>query len=131
MSLQRRWYEEVWNQGRESAINQLAVPDVIAHGLTDADGQEIVGTEAFKVMFRAFRAASPDLHVEIEALIQHGDLSAARCIVSATHTGEGLGIVAKGNRVNFTGMSMIRERDGKLVEAWNNFDVATLFQQLQ
>ena len=131
MSLQRRWYEEVWNQGRESAIDELAAPDVIAHGLKDADGNEVVGTEAFKVMFRAFRSALPDMHVEVQALIQQGDLSAARLVVTATHTGEGLGIAATGKRVTFTGMAMGREKDGKLVEAWNNFDFATMYQQMQ
>ncbi len=131
MSLQRRWYEEVWNQGNEAAIDELAAPDVIAHGLTDADGKEVVGTEAFKTLFRAFRSALTDLHVDVQDSIQQGDMSAARCVVTASHTGEGLGIVAKGNRVTFTGMTMCREKDGRLVESWNHFDFATMYQQMQ
>lgn len=91
MSVQRRWYEEVWNQGRESAIDEMAEPDAIGHGLTDPTGQEVVGTEAFKAMFRAFRGALSELHVEVDELILQGDLSVARCVVTGMHTGEGLG----------------------------------------
>ena len=130
MSVQSRWYEEVWNQGRESAIDELAEPDVIAHGLTDSAGQEVVGTEAFKAMFRAFRSSLSGLHVEVEQLIVQGDTSVARCVVTGTHTGNGLGKEPKGRPVRFTGMSMVRERGGKIAEAWNNFDFATMFQQM-
>ena len=131
MSIQRRWYEEVWNKGRESAIDEMSEPDVIGHGLTDPNGQEVVGAEAFKEMFRAFRGALSDIHVEVEELIMQGDISVARCVVTGMHTGHGLGKDPKGRHVRFTGMSMVRERDGKMVEAWNNFDFATMFKQME
>jgi len=130
VSIQRRWYEEVWNKGRESAIDEMAEPDVIGHGLTDPNGQEVVGAEAFKAMFRAFRGALSELHVEVEELIMQGDISVARCVVTGMHTGDGLRKEPRGRPVRFTGMSMIRERDGKIVEAWNNFDFATMLQQM-
>ncbi len=131
MSIQRRWYEEVWNRGRESAIDEMSEPNVIGHGLTDPNGQEVVGAEAFKAMFRAFRGAFSEMHVEVEELIMQGDVSVARCVVTGMHTGDGLGKQPKGRPVRFTGMSMCRERDGKIVEAWNNFDFATMFQQME
>ena len=131
MSVQRRWFEEVWNQGRESAIDELSEPDVIAHGLTDPGGQEVVGRDAFKAMFRAFRGALSEMHVEVEELIMQGDISVARCVVTGRHTGDGLGKEPKGRLLRFTGMSMVRERDGRIAEAWNNFDFATMFQQME
>ena len=131
MSIQRRWYQEVWNEGRESAIDEMTVPEVIGHGLTDPDGREVVGVEAFKAMYRAFRAALSDIHVDVQELITEGDVSVARCVVTATHTGEGLGKTPNGNRLTFTGMSMTRERDGRIVESWNNFDFATMYQMMQ
>ena len=131
MSIQRRWFQEVWNEGRESAIDEMAAPDAIGHGLTDPEGKEVVGIEAFKAMYRAFRGALSDIHVDVQQLITEGDVSVARCVVTATHTGEGLGKTPTGNRVTFTGMSMVRERDGKIVESWNNFDFATMYQMMQ
>lgn len=28
-----RWFEEVWNDGRAEAIDELAAPDIVSHGL--------------------------------------------------------------------------------------------------
>ena len=36
-ALIRRWFEEVWNQGREEVIDELFAADGIAHGLADAE----------------------------------------------------------------------------------------------
>jgi len=33
--------------------------------------------------------------------------------------------------VKFTGMTMARVKDGKIAEAWNNFDFMTMFQQME
>jgi predicted ester cyclase len=130
MSVLNRWFEEVWNQGRESAIDEMILPGAIVHGLTGPDGNEVVGAEGFKAMHRAFCAALSDIHVAVEEVVAQGDMSVARCVVTATHTGDGLGKAPKGNRVTFTGMTMARERDGKIVEGWNNFDFAAMFQQM-
>jgi hypothetical protein len=44
--------------------------------------------------------------------------------------GHSLGLQATRNPVEFTGMTFLRVRDGKIVEAWNNFDFATMNAQL-
>jgi predicted ester cyclase len=131
MSILNRWFEEVWNQGRESAIDELTEPDAGTHGLVDAEGKAIAGREAFKALFRSFHAAFSEIHVKVEEVVEQGDLSVARCVVTGKHTGGALGMTPKGNRVEFTGMCMIRERDGRIAEAWNNFDFATMYRQME
>jgi len=134
MSVLNRWFDEVWNQGRESAIDEMVAPEAVVHGLYGPDGKEVVGVESFKAMYRAFHSALSDIHVameEIEEIVEQGAMSVARCVVTATHTGDGLGKSPRGNRVTFTGMTMARERDGKIVEGWNNFDFATMYQMMQ
>jgi predicted ester cyclase len=59
-----------------------------------------------------------------------GDKTVARCHVTARHTGEGLGKPPKGNALSFTGMTMARIQDGKIAEAWNNFDFLSMYQQM-
>jgi steroid delta-isomerase-like uncharacterized protein len=129
-SVLHRWFEEVWNKGREEAIDELFAEDGIAHGLADEHGSALRGPGGFKPFFRSFRAALPDIQVVIEDCISEGDKVAARCTVRAKHMGEGLGVAASGNPVEFTGMSIVRVRGGKIVEAWNNFDFMRLFQQI-
>jgi predicted ester cyclase len=131
MTILNRWFEEVWNQGRVSAIDELSHPDIKARGLRDPDGNEVNGREAFKVFHKAFRGAISDMHVDVEQTVTEGDLTVALCHVTGRHTGEGLGKAPKGNTIDFTGMTMARIRDGKIAEAWNTFDFTTMFQQME
>lgn len=130
MVVMHRWFEEVWNQGREEAIDELFAAEGIAHGLLDENGQELRGPAGFKPFFHRFRAAFPDIQVTIEDCICEGDRAAARCTVRGQHTGDGLGVAATNNAIEFTGQCIIRVRDGKIVEAWNNFDFMSLNKQL-
>ena len=130
-ALMRRWFEEVWNKGREEAIDEMFAEDGLAHGLADETGEPLRGATGFKPFFRNFRGAFPDIEVIVEDLIAEGDKVAARCRVRATHAGEGLGFAATKRPMEITGMTFVRVRDGKIVEAWNNFDFMGMFQQLQ
>lgn len=125
-----RWFEEAWNQGREEAIDEMVDPEVVAYGLTDAEGETVRGREDFRRFFRQFRSAFPDIHVDIEETISDGDKIAAVCRVSATHRGHGLGFAATNNPAEFCGILMVKLKDGKIAEAWNYFDFMTLFGQL-
>jgi steroid delta-isomerase-like uncharacterized protein len=130
MEVLHRWFEEVWNKKREEAIDELFAEEGVAHGLADENGEELRGPAGFKPFFRRFRDAFPDIEVIVEDCVCEGDKTAARCTVRAKHTGEGLGVAATGNPVEFTGICIVRVQDGKIVEAWNNFDFMSLNQQI-
>jgi steroid delta-isomerase-like uncharacterized protein len=129
-ALIHRWFEEVWNKGREEAIDEMFAKDGVAHGLADEHGAQLRGPEGFKPFFHNFRAALPDVKVIIEDTISEGDKVAARCTVRATHQGDGLGVAATNNPVEITGISIVRIKDGKIVEGWNNFDFLRLYKQI-
>lgn len=125
-----QWFERVWNLKQTQAIEELAAPDVVAHGLTDANGEVVQGTDNFKAFHAAFCSAYPDMNIEILDTITDGDKIAARCRVTGVHSGDGLGLMATNNPVDFTGMSIVRVEDGKIAEAWNEFDFVKMFGQL-
>src|SRR5688572_1051959 len=54
--------------------------------------------------------------------ISERDLVAVRWTARMTHRGDQLGVAPTGNPVTVGGMSFVRVRDGKAVEAWNNWD---------
>lgn len=126
----RRWFEEVWNKGREEAIDEMMSDECVANGLADESGQPPRGPAEFKPFFRKFRGAYPEMEVVVEDTISEGDKVAARCTVRGHHHGDTLGFAATHQPVEFTGISIVRVRDGKIVEAWNNFDFMSMFQQL-
>ena len=128
-ALIRRWFEEVWNKGREEAIDEMFDAQGVAHGLGES-GQDIRGASEFKPFFRSFRGAFPDLEVVVEDTVSEGDRVAARCSVRARHGGDTLGFAATNRAVEFTGMTIVRVRGGKIFEAWNSFDFMSMFSQL-
>jgi len=129
-ALFRRWFEEVWNKGRADAIDEMFDAEGVAHGLSDASGAELRGPGHFREFQRSFRDAFPDIRVTVEDVIAEGDKVAGRCTARATHRSDSLGFATTDREVDFGGMCIARVRDGKIVEAWNNFDFLTMYQQL-
>jgi steroid delta-isomerase-like uncharacterized protein len=123
----RRWFDEVWNQGRVEAIDELLAADGVVHGLGDGG---MTGPAAFKVFHAGYKDALPDVAITLEALVAEGDMVAFRWSATGTHRGGGLGIPATDRAVRFSGMGFGRVRNGQLVEGWNNFDQLGLLQQL-
>src|SRR6266545_142193 len=56
----RDWFERIWNQGNESAIDELLAVDARMHGLPTPDGKPVVGPQGFKPFFRRLHSAFPD-----------------------------------------------------------------------
>ena len=88
------------------------------------------GPEGFKPFFRTFRSAFPNIRVEITHAISEGELGVVHCRVTATHTGDGLGMAGTNRSVEFTGMTMARVVDGRIQEGWNSYDFMGMFHQL-
>ncbi len=126
----RRWFEEVWNQGRGEVIDELAAPNIVAHGLVDSKGQPITSRDAFKEFWQNFRDAFPDINVTVEDVISEGDKAMARCTVRATHGGHGLGVPPTQKPILFSGVAIARIKEGQFFEVWNYFDFISLYQQL-
>ena len=116
----RRWFEEVWNQGRVEAIDELLTPDATIHGLAPG---ELTGPEAFRAFHASFTANFSDIHVTVERTLEDGDGVSALCSVVATHRDSG-------KAVAFSGAVMGTVRDGRLHEGWNSWDFLGLLTQL-
>jgi predicted ester cyclase len=116
----QQWFDEVWNNANEHFIEDLLHSDAIIHGLgTD---NEKYGHEAFKPFYKNFRESFPVVHVALKPIFNNDEFEAADCDVTATN--------AEGKNVQFTGITIARFRDGKLVEGWNGFDFMSMYQQL-
>ena len=105
-ALIRRWFEEVWNNGRMEAIDEMASPDVIGHGQAQHDTD--VGLHEFRNFAVGLRSAFPDMKVVIDQTIEQGDKVVARWTSTMTHTGEFLGFPATGKKATVTGTSIQR-----------------------
>jgi predicted ester cyclase len=64
------------------------------------------------------------MRIEVPDALSDGDRTAARCLVTGNEAGTE-------KPIKFTGIVISRWRDGKIVEAWNNFDLHLVEQQLR
>jgi steroid delta-isomerase-like uncharacterized protein len=128
-SLIRKWFEEVWNQGREATIDEMCHKDAVGVGQAQ-HGTQIHGPEDFKQLWRSVRGAFSEIHIDIHDTIEQDDRVVARWTMAMIHTGPFLGIAPSKKHVRVTGMSAQRFLDGKIVEAWDNWDQLSLLVQL-
>ena len=123
----RRWFDEVWNQGRGDAIDELISERSIVHGL----GPEALhGPSGFRPFHAAYRNAFPDIRVQIEQMVAEGDVVAVRWRATGTHSGNGLGWAATQRPVDFSGMLFVRVEDGRLIEGWNRLEQLGMMEQI-
>jgi steroid delta-isomerase-like uncharacterized protein len=129
VALMRRWFEEVWNQGKVETVNELLAEDAVGVGQGEP-GVEIHGPSDFIPFVQRIRGAFPDVKVTIEDAFGVRDKVVLRWSATMTHQGDHLGMPASGKPVRITGMTMVRIRDGKIVEGWDNWDQLAMMQQI-
>ena len=125
----REWFQKVWNERDESAIDRLLSPETGIGSLHFEDMTVLRGPEQFKPFHKAMLSAIPDLHVTINKVIEQGDWVSVRFVCQGTHTGPGLGFEPHGNRVQFSAIAMGRVENGMWVEGWNVVDFFALQKQ--
>ena len=128
-ALIRRWFDEVWNQGRESTIDELLAADAVAHGLGDTE-VDLRGPAQFKPFVHNLRGAFPDIRMTIEDTLADGDKVMVRLRVEGTHRGANLGVPPTGRRIHIAGIVLVRIVSGQIVEGWNSWDQLGLLRQI-
>jgi len=120
IKLMRRFFDEVWNQGREESIDELYADEGTAEGL----GEEYKGgPEAFKQLHRLLHKTCSDIHIELDDLIAEGGRVALRGKATMTHK-------VTGKQLEFEGVGFVEIKDGKIVQAWNGWDFMSVIVQL-
>ena len=100
LAIVRRGYEEGWNQGR------------------------------LRELLSQVRTAFPDVRREALDHVAQGDKIAVRWRVTGTHQGPFGGVPPTGRRVNVTGITIYRIKQGQIAEEWVQMDNAGLSRQL-
>jgi steroid delta-isomerase-like uncharacterized protein len=129
IQLMRRWFQEVWNEGRIQTIHDLLHPDAVARGQRAAEA-EIRGPKEFEKFVREIRGAFPDIKVKVEDILGVDDKVVLRWSAIMTHTGDALGIPASGRTVRSRGITIARIVDGKIVEGWDSWDQLGMLEQI-
>ena len=112
--------------GDPSIADEILAADFYSHAAPDPT-TSIEGVKATATMMKN---ASPDAQAHIEFQVAEGDKVVTHYKWSGTHQGEIFGIPATGKQVSWTITTTFRIADGKIREAWVNWDQWGLMQQL-
>ena len=126
-ALNRRFYDEVFNEGNLDLLDELVADDFVEH-------EEFPGLPPGKEAVRAFatmlRDAFPDARFTIDDEIVEGDKIVTRSHLEGTHRGEFLGMPPTGLKINIQAIDIVRVRDGKAIDHWGVTDQMSMMQQL-
>ena len=123
--LAKQFFEQIWNQGDESAIDRFIAEDAAGN-----DPKFGVGRESFRLQWRKWREAFPDIHFAVEEIIAEGNTVVTRWHLTGTHKSEYLGQAATGNKIAVDGVSIDRIENGMVVSGFDAWDSSTLTNQL-
>jgi steroid delta-isomerase-like uncharacterized protein len=121
-----RKFLQMLELGEPSMADEIVADDYYNHDAPDPN----IGLEGMKAFVTGFKKAIPDAQLEIAFQLAEGDKVVTRYTWSGTHQGEYFGVPATGKRVNWTAMVAFRIADGKISEAWINYDRLGVMQQL-
>jgi steroid delta-isomerase-like uncharacterized protein len=121
----------IWTTGVFDAVDELYAPEYVNHQHHDPDDpRDIHGAEAMKRFARKFREAFPDFHDSVDIQIAEGDMVATRFTSTGTHRGTFIGVEPTNRELTWTGITIDRIAEGKIVESWANWDMMGMMQQL-
>ena len=127
VALVRRFFEEVWNRGNLSMVDEFLAQDYEDNNLPPGTPR---GHKGYKASVNMFRSAFPDIQFTLDQVLAENDHLAIRLTGRGTHKGNFMGIPPTGKQVSFGGMTFIRIQDGKVAERWGISDIPGLMQQL-
>jgi predicted ester cyclase len=127
----RRLLEETFNEGNIELIDQLVAPGAVNHDpATPSQMRSLSGPDVFKATVKMYRTAFPDVHITVDDVIAADDKVVLRWHSEGTHRGGLGGLAPTGARGTVTGIGIDRWKDGKVVEAWTEWDNLGLARQL-
>jgi predicted ester cyclase len=131
-----RWFTNFWGKNVDlSVVDEIADENMVLHYSLHEPRK---GHADIKAFMRDFRAAFPDLNFWGAAdLIAEGDYVVGRWEGGGTHTGSAfsdflIGALppATGRKMHFTGTTVLKVKDGRIVEEIGLDDGVTALQQL-
>ncbi len=123
-----RLFQECYSNHDFNAVTRYLDTNYVLHDPTAPNiGRGLEGWRKFQEIYvKAF----PDMQCQIEFQAAEGDFVVTRWAAVGTHKGDLMGIRATNKPVKITGITISRLVNGKIVEEWQNWDTAGLYQQL-
>jgi steroid delta-isomerase-like uncharacterized protein len=124
----RRIYQEVWNQGNFEVLDEIVSPDYVGHLPTPPGAPS--GREGLRWLIQMYRAAFPDIYVQVDDQISEDDKVLTQITIQGTHQGQFMNVPPTNKNIRVTAMVVTRFKNNQNVEGWAELDRLGLMQQL-
>ncbi len=123
-----RWWEELWNGGNLSVVDEIISPDFTDH---DPSSPWVPpGVEGVRALVNAYRAVFPDIHFRVERQVASDDMVVSHWTVRGTQKGELMGLAPAGKVVEAEGISIFQVAAGKIRHQTTIWDTLGMLQRL-
>jgi len=126
-NLVKRYNEEIWNHGNFSLMDEIFDPK-FNFNYPDPDLEPDL--DGFKQTISRFREAFPDIKFSSLLMVAEGDIVVYRWEGIGTHKAEYMGIAPTDKEVEFTGITIHKIENGKILEEFTRLDIFGLMQQI-
>jgi predicted ester cyclase len=116
-----------WNTGDEAMLKQAIAENFTDHTLPPGRPQGPAGPTFAS---RQFRAAVPDLKVEVEKVIVAGDYVTVHMKFTGHFTGRFGQTQGKGQPIAFIATDLVKVENGRITDNWHIEDNLTLLQEM-
>jgi steroid delta-isomerase-like uncharacterized protein len=124
----KRRYFEAFNAGDLDAFDELFAPGYVLHVPGSANVQ---GPEELKTMVAGSLVNLSEVLLTIDDMVAEGDKVATRWTLTALHSGAFMGVPPTNRRITVHGTIIDRFVHGRVVEAWECFDMYGVMRQLE
>jgi steroid delta-isomerase-like uncharacterized protein len=118
---------EGWNNNDAEAVLSLYDEAFIREDLAN---QKTYSCEDLRKTVIAYHRAFPNLHLDVEKLIEKEDQVVVCWKASGDHKGKIRNIPATGKHVVFRGVSVLQITNDKITRAWYIWDEAAMLRQM-
>jgi ketosteroid isomerase-like protein len=115
-----------WNGGDLDRYLELYDESIRLHGYSP----EPMDKPTVQAFYQGIWAAVERPQLEVHTVLEDGDTLAVHATMTGRHVGELLGVPATGTDIHLPVMTMLRFRDGRVVERWSVSDFLAVMSQI-
>jgi steroid delta-isomerase-like uncharacterized protein len=124
-----RYVKEAWGNGDWKIAEEIVDENVIFHDQV-REGDLPAGREGLRVAMERINTGMPDFVMDIHEIVAEDDIVVIRWSAVGTHAGDFNGFPATGRVATLYAISMVRMKDGRIIEGWQETDRLGMAQQL-
>jgi predicted ester cyclase len=120
-------FYQFWNSGDETLLKAAIAPDFTDHSLPPGRPQ---GPQGPAFASAHFRAAVPDLGVEVRKMVVAGGYVTVHMVFNGHFTGSFGKTKGQGQVIDFIATDLLKVTDGRITDNWHIEDNLTLLSQM-